>query len=133
MPVVFDGEGLNILILFTSKISDAPKIEVLVAVFPALNAKSSVAFELLVNVKVVTAAVWPGITVVVVPPTSATVRLIFRSMTKLSVFDTTCGCAILPTLYVACAVLLMEVPAAVPDVVCAKAGAALTIANALAQ
>ena len=49
----------------------------------AASARSSGAFDTLVTTKAVTAASWPGDTLVVVEPTSATVKLTLRSTVKL--------------------------------------------------
>ena len=49
----------------------------------AASEKSSGAFEVLVTMKLVTAASWPGDTCVVELPSSATVKLTLRSTVKL--------------------------------------------------
>ena len=54
----------------------------------AARAKSSGAFDVLVTMKVVTAASWPGDTWVVELPSSATVKLTLRSTVKLLLAET---------------------------------------------
>jgi len=79
----------------------------------AASAKSSVAFDRLVTVKVVTAASWPGETDVVALPTSATVTLTLRSTVKVSEAETAVW-ATPPTWKLTWTVLVMVLPAAVP-------------------